>query len=47
MHLMPALGVLMAMLFPGELPSWFHFVGIALILSGVALSSTRATPVAG
>jgi drug/metabolite transporter (DMT)-like permease len=47
MHLMPALGVLMAMLFLGELPSWFHFVGTALILSGVALSSTRPPPAAG
>ena len=42
MHLMPALGVLMAMLFLGEVPHWFHFAGIALILSGVALSSSRA-----
>ena len=42
MHLMPALGVLMAMLFLGEVPRWFHVAGIALILSGVALSSSRA-----
>ncbi len=41
MHLMPAIGVLMAMLFLGEVPRWFHFAGIALVLSGVALSSTR------
>ncbi len=42
MHLMPALGVLMATVFLGEVPHWFHFAGIALILSGVALSSSRA-----
>lgn len=42
MHLMPALGVLMAMVFLDEVPHWFHFAGIALILSGVALSSSRA-----
>jgi len=41
MHLMPALGVLMAVVFLGEVPHWFHFAGIALILSGVALSSSR------
>jgi len=41
MHLMPALGVLMAAIFLGEVPHWFHFAGIALILSGVALSSSR------
>jgi len=41
MHLMPALGVLMAVVFLDEVPHWFHFAGIALILSGVALSSSR------
>ncbi len=46
MHLMPALGVLMAALFLGEVPHWFHFAGIALILTGVTLSSSRARAVA-
>jgi drug/metabolite transporter (DMT)-like permease len=41
MHLMPAFGVLLAAIFLGEYPRWFHFVGIALILAGVALSSLR------
>ena len=41
MHLMPGITVLMAMLFLGERPYWYHFAGIALILSGVALSSWR------
>ncbi len=39
MHLMPAMGVLLAAIFLAEYPSWFHFAGIALILAGVALSS--------
>jgi drug/metabolite transporter (DMT)-like permease len=38
MHLMPGIGVLLSIIFLGEYPQWFHFVGIALILSGVALS---------
>jgi len=42
MHLMPALGVILAALFLGEYPHWFHFAGIALILAGVALASMRA-----
>jgi drug/metabolite transporter (DMT)-like permease len=41
MHLMPAITVALAMLFLGELPSWYHGAGIALILAGVALSSWR------
>ena len=43
MHLMPAMGVALAALFLGEYPRWFHFVGIAMILAGVALSSFRAS----
>jgi drug/metabolite transporter (DMT)-like permease len=43
MHLMPAFGVLLAALFLGEYPRWFHFAGIALILAGVALSSLKAS----
>jgi drug/metabolite transporter (DMT)-like permease len=41
LHLMPALGVVLSAVFLGEYPKWFHFVGIALILSGVALSAVR------
>ena len=41
MHLMPGIAALMAMLFLGESPYWYHFAGIALILAGVALSSWR------
>jgi len=46
MHLMPAMGVLLAAIFLGEYPRWFHFAGIALILTGVALSSFRASSAA-
>jgi drug/metabolite transporter (DMT)-like permease len=43
MHLMPAFGIALAALFLGEYPRWHHFVGIALILAGVALSSLKAS----
>ena len=46
MHLMPGIAALMAMLFLGESPYWYHFAGIGLILAGVALSS-RKTKMAG
>jgi len=36
----------MAMVFLGESPYWYHFAGILLILAGVALSSTRASSAA-
>jgi drug/metabolite transporter (DMT)-like permease len=38
MHLMPAIGIGLSALFLHEYPGWYHFVGIALILTGVALS---------
>jgi drug/metabolite transporter (DMT)-like permease len=41
MHLMPAIAVGLAALFLAEYPSWYHFVGIALILTGVTLASLR------
>jgi drug/metabolite transporter (DMT)-like permease len=40
---MPAFGVLLSAIFLGEYPQWFHFAGIALILTGVALSSFKAS----
>ena len=43
LHLMPAMGVVLAAVLLAEYPSWFHFTGIALILAGVALSSFRAS----
>ena len=41
LHLMPAFGVLLSAFFLREYPQWFHFVGIALILAGVALSAFK------
>ncbi len=38
MHLMPAMGVALAAIFLGEYPSWYHFIGIGLILAGVKAS---------
>lgn len=43
MHLMPAIGIALSALFLNEYPVWYHFVGIALILAGVALSVKPAT----
>jgi drug/metabolite transporter (DMT)-like permease len=45
MHLMPAIGVGLSVIFLDEYPRWFHFAGIALILTGVALSSFKASSV--
>jgi len=42
MHLMPAMAVVLAAIFLGERPYWYHFAGVLLILAGVALASMRA-----
>ena len=42
MHLMPAIAVVLAAIFLGERPYWYHFAGVLLILAGVALASVRA-----
>jgi len=41
LHLMPAFGVVLSAILLREYPQWFHFVGIALILAGVALSAFK------
>src|SRR5436309_3443778 len=41
LHLMPAMGVALSALFLGELPGWYHFAGIGLILTGTWAASTR------
>jgi drug/metabolite transporter (DMT)-like permease len=46
MHLMPAIGVGLSIVFLGEYPRWFHGAGIALILAGVVLSSAKASSAA-
>ena len=42
-HLLPAFGVMFAALFLGEVPAWYHVVGVALIFGGIALSALRAS----
>jgi drug/metabolite transporter (DMT)-like permease len=42
MHLMPAFAVVLATIFLGEYPRWFHFAGIALIIAGVRASSVSS-----
>jgi len=41
-HLMPVFGVVLAWIFLGERLMAFHLVGIALILTGIAITSRRA-----
>ena len=43
LHLLPAFGTLLAMLFLGERFYWFHAAGMAAILAGVVVAS-RAAP---
>ncbi len=43
LHLMPAFGVVLSMLFLDEYPRWYHFAGIALILAGVGTSNLKAS----
>ncbi|MCB1940056.1 MAG: DMT family transporter [Rhodocyclaceae bacterium] len=45
-HLMPAFGTVLSIIFLGELPAAFHGLGIALILGGIWLT-TRHTAKAG
>ncbi|HRP96034.1 MAG TPA: DMT family transporter [Rhodocyclaceae bacterium] len=40
-HLMPVFGTLLAAIFLGERPHWFHFAGISLVFAGIYLT-TRA-----
>ena len=40
-HLMPVFGVLLSSLFLGEIPQTYHFIGIALIFSGIFLTTFR------
>ncbi len=40
-YLMPFFGVALAMIFLGEMPRWFHGVGITLVLLGVWYSATK------
>ena len=42
-HVVPAFGSIMAMIFIDERPQAFHFIGFALVLSGVFVASRRQT----
>ena len=40
-HVVPVFGAIMAMVFLGERPQAFHFIGFALVLAGVFVASRR------
>jgi drug/metabolite transporter (DMT)-like permease len=42
-HVVPVFGSAMAMVFLGEMPQVFHFIGFALVLSGVYTASRQQT----
>lgn len=43
-HLMPVFGTLLSVIFLNEIPALYHYLGIALIFTGIWLTMTRATP---
>ncbi len=40
-HLMPVFGTLLSFLFLGEIPLWYHYLGIGLIFTGIWLTMKR------
>jgi len=40
-HLMPVFGTILAVIFLGERPLWFHFVGISLVFAGIFLTTRK------
>lgn len=40
-HLMPVFGTLLSVIFLGEIPYWYHYLGIALIFTGIALTMRK------
>ena len=40
-HLMPVFGVILSFLFLGEVPVWYHYLGIGLIFGGIWLTMKR------
>jgi drug/metabolite transporter (DMT)-like permease len=40
-HLMPVFGTLLAAIFLGERPQWYHFAGIGLVFAGIFLTMRR------
>jgi drug/metabolite transporter (DMT)-like permease len=46
-HLVPAFGAVMAIVFLGEKPQAFHFIGFALVLTGVFVASRKRSAASG
>lgn len=40
-HLMPVFGTLLSAIFLGEIPLWYHYLGIMLIFSGIWLTTRK------
>jgi drug/metabolite transporter (DMT)-like permease len=40
-HLMPVFGTLLSVIFLGEIPYWYHYLGIALIFTGIGLTMRK------
>jgi drug/metabolite transporter (DMT)-like permease len=40
-HLMPVFGTLLSALLLGEIPLWYHYLGIALIFAGIWLTMKK------
>ena len=40
-HLMPVFGTLLSVIFLGEIPLWYHYMGIALIFTGIWLTMKK------
>ena len=40
-HLMPVFGTLLSFLFLGEIPFWYHYLGIGLIFTGIWLTTKK------
>lgn len=43
-HLMPVFGTLLSVIFLNEIPALYHYLGIALIFTGIWLTMTRSAP---
>jgi drug/metabolite transporter (DMT)-like permease len=44
-HVVPVFGTVLSIIFLGEHPQLFHFIGFALVLSGVFVASRKPKPV--
>lgn len=40
-HLMPVFGTLLSVIFLGEIPLWYHYLGIGLIFAGIWLTMKK------